>query len=162
MQRVYHLRQAIRRNYIFRDLEPRHIRALEHCAYLACFESGEWIFRKGNPADAFYLIRHGRVRLTTNIPRVDNVTVQTLQRNDILGWSWLFPPYEWHFDAQALGAVDVILFEADAVRGLTEADHELGYQLMRRFAEIMLQRMQFARMQMFELNANNILPKKVS
>ena len=73
------------------------------------------------------------------MPARQTLPIQTLTEGDILGWSWLYPPYRWQFSARALEPTKAIAFDAARLRGRCEADHELGYQLMKRFAYVMTQ-----------------------
>lgn len=145
------LKDIIMDTPFFAGLAPRHLEALANCASRAYFEEGAYILREDEPAQSFYLIRFGQVALTTYIPRRGIVTLQTLHEGDLLGWSWLFPPFKWHFDGRAKSMVRVVQFNAPAVLQLCDQDHELGYQLMRRFAGMVIQRLQISRLQMLDV-----------
>src|SRR6266568_781248 len=82
-------------------MKPEHLAILTECAMLAEFKKGELIFREGDPANRFYLIRSGRVELESEVKERDRMLIQTIGPGDVLGWSWLFPPYYWRFDARA-------------------------------------------------------------
>ena len=77
--------------------------------------------------------------------------IETLEDDEIVGWSWLFEPYRWHFDGRAVGAVRAIEFDAACLRGKSDADHELGYALMQRFAHTMIVRLQSTRLQLLDV-----------
>jgi hypothetical protein len=79
------------------------------------------------------------------------MTIETIGEGEVLGWSWLFPPYRWQFDAQAVGLVRAIAFDGRCLRGKCEEDHDLGYWLMQRFAQVMSQRLQATRLQLLDL-----------
>ncbi len=134
----------------FVTLHPRHQEELAILARRCKFQSGDAMLRAGDAARTFYVIGHGIVNLTSAIPGGGSRTIQTLSDGDVLGWSWLFPPYRWHFDAQAATLVRAIAFDAALVRHLCEEDHELGFYLMRQFANVMLGRLQTARAQLLE------------
>jgi CRP-like cAMP-binding protein len=151
MRQHFNIRRTMLRNDLFHDLSAHQLAALTHCARLISFERGDWIASMGDPSDQFYILLSGEVRLTQPIPREGNVTIMTLGKNDVLGWSWLFPPYEWHLDVQALSPVDAVYFDTGCVRGLIAADHELGYQLTRRIATIMLAHLRATHDQLREL-----------
>ena len=87
--------------------------------------------REGEPADAFYVIREGAVALETDVPGRGAVTLETLHDGDLLGWSWLVPPYRTAFDARALGTTHAIAFDGACLRGKCEADPALGYDLLK-------------------------------
>ena len=92
------------------------------------------LFREGAPAERFYLIREGAVALEVDAPGRGPLVIETLHEGDVAGWSWLFEPYRWQFDARATVPIATVAFDGACLRGKCEADHELGYQLMRRFA----------------------------
>ena len=102
-------------------------------------------------ANTFFALRHGTVALETYVPQRGAVTIETLHGGDILGWSWLFPPYRTMFDARALGVVRTIAFDAACLRGKCEQDAQLGYTLMQRFAEVMVERLQATRLRLLDV-----------
>jgi CRP-like cAMP-binding protein len=134
----------------FAGLEARHLELISGCGKTAHFNAGGRLFRTGEPADEFYLVRHGTVALELvggGRPHV----IQTLHDGELTGFSWLFEPYRWMFDARAVADTSAIAFDAVCLRGKCEADHELGYQLMRRFADIALSRLQATRLQLLDV-----------
>jgi CRP/FNR family cyclic AMP-dependent transcriptional regulator len=135
----------------FRDLPPAHLKIIVGCASNVKFEPGEFLFREGGDADRFYLIRHGRVALQIFTTHKGPVTVQTISPGDVVGWSWLIAPYHWHFDAQAMEPTRAIALDGKCLRGKCEDDHNLGYELMKRFAHIMEERLQATRLQLLDL-----------
>lgn len=106
------------------------------------FEPGQSIFEEGSPANRFYLILAGKVVLESEKADRTVIPVQTLGAGDDLGWSWLFPPYSMHFSARALEPTRTIFFYGTRLREQCEADHEFGYQLMKRIAEVATQCLQ--------------------
>lgn len=135
----------------FQDIDATHQRLLVGCASNVRFAAGADLFREGDAADQFYLIRHGRVALQVFIPGQGRITLETIEAGDVLGWSWLFPPYRWHFDAQALELTRAIAFDGGCLRAKCDDDHHLGYTLMQRFARIMMQRLQATRLQLLDV-----------
>ena len=131
-----------------------HLKTLVQYAMPVQFESGEVLFREGDLANRFYLICSGRVELTTEhnelVQRVD-----TIGAGDALGWSWLFPPYYWNFDATAREPVNAIFFYGTRLREKCESDPVLGYRLMRATAEIVIQRLQATRRRLVEANVQS-------
>jgi CRP-like cAMP-binding protein len=111
---------------------------LAGCARNVHFDAGEQIFREGEPADAFWIIRHGRVALEAHVPARGPLTIETLEPGEVLGWSWLFPPFRWHFDARSLTGVRATAFDGACLRGKCADDPALGYDLMQRFASVMV------------------------
>lgn len=135
----------------FEGLPDKHLKVIVGCASNVSFEEGETIFREGEEANRFYLIRQGRVALEVYAAGIGTITIQTLDAGDILGWSWLVPPYRWHFDARAVEPVRAIALDGECLRRKCEDDHDLGYELLKRFAEIITQRLQATRLQLLDV-----------
>lgn len=121
-----------------------HIRLLTDCAMRSHFEAGHVIFREGESANRFYLIEHGRVVLESSTLG-EPVKIEEIGDGDLLGWSWLFPPYVWHFSARALEDTTAIFFYGTVLRDYCEKDHALGFELFKRMSVVMLRRLQAAR-----------------
>lgn len=124
----------------FRGLPPEHLTLLADCAMRSHFGKDEQIFASGDPANRFYLLQKGKVVLysATNDAVI---TLQQIGAGDVLGWSWLFPPYTWHFDARAVEPTDAIFLYGTRVRELCDSNHDLGYDLMNRTANILIDRL---------------------
>ena len=129
--------------------EP-HLKTLAASAMQSHFDKGELIFREGDPANRFYLIQQGKVALESNVRDRGTILIQTIGGGDVLGWSWLFPPYYWQFDARALEPTQAIFFYGTRLREQCEEDHDLGYELMKRMAEVIIKRLQTTRRQLLE------------
>jgi CRP/FNR family cyclic AMP-dependent transcriptional regulator len=136
---------------VLSDLAPEHLDTIAGCATMAGFEEGDYIFREGGDADIFYVLRSGTVALETYVPGRGPARLASLHSGDILGWSWLYPPYRWHLDARALEPVRAVAFDGACLRNKAAADHDLGYELMRRFAEVVISRLQATRMQLLDV-----------
>jgi CRP-like cAMP-binding protein len=139
---------------VFHGLPQAHLELIAGCGRNSGFEAGEYLFREDEQADTFYFLRHGRVTLETFVPGRGAVTIQTVDEGDVVGWSWLFPPYRWHFDARALDAVRVIAFDGACLRRKCDQDHSLGYELLGRFSPVMLERLQATRLQLLDVYGN--------
>ena len=135
-------------------LDPERLALLAGCAGNVHFGAGETIFRQGDPADSFYVLRHGTVALELFVPGRGPVVIETLQAGEVLGWSWLFEPYRWHFDARALTVVRATGFDGACLRGKCEADPALGYELMGRFAQVVIERLQWTRIRLLDVYGN--------
>ena len=118
---------------------------------LVKFQPGELLFNEGDPANRFYLIHGGKVSLESWVKDRGLVSVQEVGPGEVLGWSWLFPPYYWHFAARALEPVEALFFYATPLREECEADHDLGYELLKRMSEVIINRLQATRRQLLEL-----------
>jgi CRP/FNR family transcriptional regulator, cyclic AMP receptor protein len=123
----------------FKGLNPHQLQLLTDSALEMKFETGATIFEEGTPANRFFLILTGRVLLTSEMEDRNVIPIQTLGPGDDLGWSWLFPPYSMHFTARALEPTTTIFFYGTRLREQCEQDHELGYQIMKRIAEVATQ-----------------------
>lgn len=131
-----------------RGLKQAHLHLLAESAMRVHHRAGEIIFHEGEPANRFYLIEQGRVLLES--PRREQlpVTLQVIGSGDVLGWSWLFPPYYWHFDARTVEPTTAIFFYGTRLREQCEQDHDFGYEMMKRMAQVLVQRLQVARSQL--------------
>lgn len=133
-----------------KGLSPHQVRLLADCAMVTRFQPGEVIFREGDPANRFYLILSGKVAIESQGRDSGRKVIQTIGAGDVLGWSWLFPPYYWHFDARALEVTAAVFFYGTPLRTECETDHDLGYEMVCRMAEVMLQRLQGTRRQLLD------------
>jgi CRP/FNR family transcriptional regulator, cyclic AMP receptor protein len=134
------LEPILKSHPFFADMEPAHIGLLAGCAANVRFEPGQYIMRLGEDANKFYVIREGRVAAEITPPGRGSIIIETLADGDLLGWSWLFPPYKWNLTARALETVRAIGLDAACLRGKLDQDHELGYEVYKRFAKIMQER----------------------
>jgi CRP/FNR family cyclic AMP-dependent transcriptional regulator len=135
----------------FDGLRAETIELVAGCGSNVQFDPGTTIFREGQHADAFYLLRRGSVALETYVPARGAVMIETIEAGDVLGWSWLFPPYRWHFDARALTAVRATAFDGKCLRGKCAADPALGYELVSRFAQTLIDRLQWTRLRLLDV-----------
>ena len=136
---------------LFAGLAGDHAEQLAGCAQTTGWDAGEMLFREGDPSDAFYLVRHGRIALEVFVPGRGTLTVETIETGEVVGWSWLFPPYRWHFDGRAIGSVRAIAVDGACLRKKCDDDPGLGYDLMRRFSQVMLERLQATRLRLADL-----------
>ncbi len=135
----------------FFGMSNEQMEAVSACASPAEFAAGSAIFHAGGNADSCYLILAGDVALELVAPGRGPHVIQTLHEGEILGWSWIFPPYTWSFDAQALSDVKVVCFDAAMLRAAKEDDPALGYALLSRFTQVIIDRMQAARLQLMDI-----------
>jgi CRP/FNR family cyclic AMP-dependent transcriptional regulator len=136
---------------VFAGLAPRHLALVTGCARLEHVDAGAVLFREGGPADRFFLVRKGAVALEIAAPGHDALVIETLHEGDVAGWSWLFEPHRWQFDGRATVPTSLIAFDGACLRGKCDDDHELGYQLMRRFAASVVERLQATRLQLLDV-----------
>jgi CRP-like cAMP-binding protein len=135
----------------FKDIDPPYLKTLAGCATNVRFASGRMIFREGEEANEFFLIREGKVAIEIFVEGRGPVTIQTLSAGEILGWSWLVPPYHWRFDARAVDAVRAIALDGKCLRGKCDADPRLGYEMLKRFALVITERLEATRMQVLDV-----------
>lgn len=126
-----------------------HLALLRDCAIGVHFKQGQTILQEGEVANRFYLIESGKVVLESG----DSLIVETISAGDLLGWSWMFPPYVWNFTARATEPTDAIFFYGTILREYCERDPSLGYELFKRMAPVMLRRLQAARHKMLSIQA---------
>ena len=136
---------------LFSDLPPERVELLAGCGANVHFDPGETLFREGDSADTFYLLREGAIALETYVPNRGPVVIETLDAGEVVGWSWLFPPYKWHFDARATTLVRAVIFDAACLRDKCNADPVLGYQMMSRFAHVLVDRLQWTRVRLLDI-----------
>jgi CRP/FNR family cyclic AMP-dependent transcriptional regulator len=144
----------------FKGLKKAYLQLFVDCASNVRFNAGETIFREGEDADKFYLIRQGKVALETSAPQRGSVIIQTLGEGEVLGWSWLVAPYRWRFSARATELTRAIALDGKCLRGNSEEDHDLGYELMKRAAQIMEQRLQATRLQLLDIYGSGVGSKR--
>jgi CRP/FNR family transcriptional regulator, cyclic AMP receptor protein len=108
------------------------------------------LFDEGFQADRFWVIDAGQVTLDATVPGQGRVIIETLGRGDVIGLSWMLPPYQWRFGAVATQPTQAFVFDAAAVRRACAADPLLGYELSRRFSAVVIQRLQATRARLIE------------
>ncbi len=148
------IRTLLAENAFFEGMADAHLETMAGCGKLVHFKPGEFLIREGEKADTFYLIRSGDVAIESHIPAAGALSVERVGAGGITGYSWLFPPHRNNFDSMALSQVSAVALDGACLRGKTEVDHELGYQLMKRFAQLVLSRLQATRRQMLDVYAN--------
>lgn len=145
------LEQILAHHPFFQGLEPRYVQLVAGCGSNVKFEAGEFLFKEGQEANAFFLIRRGKIAVEAFAAERGSLIIDTLNDGDILGWSWLIPPYNWHFDAKAVELTRAIALDARCLRAKCEEDHDLGYELLKRFSQIIEERLQATRVQLLDL-----------
>jgi CRP-like cAMP-binding protein len=135
----------------FKGMTEEQIRAVAETAKVVTFDEGSVMFVEGGPARMSYLILDGDVALSLRTQEHGPRTIQTLHGGDFVGWSWMYPPYRWSFDANARSEVTAVQFDGPLLKKLSVADPELGYDLLRRFTEVIVNRMQALRIQLLDV-----------
>lgn len=135
----------------FTGLAEDDLALIAGCGSNVHFDAGENLFRAGEAADTFYVVRDGAVALETFVPSRGAVVVETIDSGEVIGWSWLFAPYRWHFDARALTAIRATAFDGTCLRQKCDSDPRLGYELMGRFAQVLIDRLQATRLRLLDV-----------
>jgi CRP/FNR family transcriptional regulator, cyclic AMP receptor protein len=128
---------------------------LTDCAMATQFKTGQTILREGEFANRFYLIETGKVLLESVSSSGEPLVIETIGAGDLLGWSWMFPPYTWQFTARVVEPTTAIFFYGTILREFCEKDHSLGYQLLKRMSAVMVKRLQAARRQMVDFHVHS-------
>jgi CRP/FNR family cyclic AMP-dependent transcriptional regulator len=145
------LQPILREHQFLRGLDEKYLEFLTGCASNLRFKAQEFLFREGEEASAMYLLRSGRVALEVDIPGQGSVQIQSVEEGEVLGFAWLFSPYRWQFDGRAVEPVRAIAFDGRCLREKCEADHDLGYEIVKRFLHQVYQRLDRARFQMLDV-----------
>ncbi len=135
----------------FTGLSHEYLKLIVGCASNVKYDAGKMILQEGEEANNFYLIRSGKVSVQFKTPNRGPIIIETLGAGDILGWSWLVPPYVWHFDAKSLEVTRMIALDGKCLRNKCESDHNLGYELLKRFSEIIVKRLEATRLQLMDI-----------
>jgi CRP/FNR family cyclic AMP-dependent transcriptional regulator len=149
------LHRLLEEHPFFSGIDNAMLDLLVGCAKNEAYRADEHIFREGGDADRFYIIRHGAVSLEIYAPGRDPIVVESIHEGEVLGWSWIAPPYKWFMDARAAQLCRVVSLDARCLRGKMENDHELGYEMYRRFMPIAAKRLNASRLQMIDIYGNS-------
>lgn len=145
----------VKQHPFLRGLNHTQVTLLADCALTSHFKAGEVIFREGDLADRFLLIAKGKVVLESGAAYGEPVIIETIGPGDLLGWSWMMPPYRWHFTARAVEPTEAIYFAGAILHEYCERDHSLGFELHKRMSEVMMKRLQAARKKMLSIHAHH-------
>ena len=145
------LERIVKEHPFFGGMQEAFCELVCGCAKNVRFEAGQYLFHEGSAAEWFYLLRDGRVALQLTAPGRGAVTFQTVSAGEIVGVSWLIPPYRWTYDAKAVEPVRAIAMHATCLREKCESNHDLGYEMMKRFMPTLIQRLQATRLQILDV-----------
>lgn len=145
------LAELVARHPLLAGLPGDAVATVAGCAQNMSFDPGDLLLAEGDAADTLYLLRRGRVAIEVHAPGKGPIVVETVNPGAAVGWSWLVFPYRWHFDARALDAVGAIGIDAACLREKAERDPALGYELMKRMAAVLLERLQMTRVRLLDL-----------
>jgi CRP-like cAMP-binding protein len=136
---------------VFAGIGDEYLALIAGCGQNVRLAPDERLFREGEPADTFYVVRHGAVALEMALPARPPVILETLHDGDVVGWSWLVAPYRWHFDARAIEPTAAVVMDGACLRGKCTQDTALGLELMQRFSQVMVERLQATRMRLLDV-----------
>jgi CRP/FNR family transcriptional regulator, cyclic AMP receptor protein len=148
---THSLESILREHPFFQGLAPAYLELIVGCASNVKFAPKELVGKHNDPADRFFIIRSGKMALEVDVPGRGPFIIQTLGDGDVIGWSWLFPPYTWNFDMRSVEATRAIALDAKCLRKKCDEDHDMGYEMMKRFSAIMLDRLKATRLQILDL-----------
>lgn len=135
----------------FQGLSPDDLAFIAGCGKNVVFQEKQMIAKHGDPANEFYLIRQGQVAITLDVPPRKPFVFYTLTANDILGLSWLIPPYQWTYTAKVMQTTRAIAIDGACLRKKCEQDPRLGYELMKRLVHALVEREEWARMHLLDV-----------
>jgi len=145
------LESTLAQHPFFRGMSERARQLIAGCATHRVFHDGDYVMREGEAADTFFLVRHGAVALEVGSPGRRPLVIETLGDGDVLGWSWLVPPYRVRFDARAIGLVRALAINAKCLRGKCDEDCALGLEFYRHFVPVVVDRLTATRLQMLDM-----------
>jgi len=149
------LAEVVSAHPLLAGLPGQTVATIAGCAQNVSFNPGDLLLAESDPANTLYLLRRGRVAIEVHSPGRGPIVIETVDPGAVVGWSWLVPPYRWHFDARAVGAVGAVAVDGACLREKAEADPELGYALMKRMAGVLLERLQMTRLRLLDLYGTN-------
>jgi CRP/FNR family cyclic AMP-dependent transcriptional regulator len=147
------LERILGEHRLFSGLGQPFLELAAGCAKNVVFKADDYLFHADDAADWIYLIRHGRVALEVATPSRGAVQFETVGEGEVVGLTWLLPPYRWGYDARATELTRAIALDARCLRDKCEADHDLGYAILKRFLPVLVQRLQATRLQMLDVYA---------
>lgn len=145
------LTEVLRKHPFISDLEDEYLQTLLTCASNVTYSDGEYLFREGEEATKFFLIRTGKVALELHASERGTIRIETIGPGEVLGWSWLISPFRWHFDAIAVEDIRAFALDGKCLRTKCESDHDFGYEMYKRFSKILEHRIKITRLQLLDV-----------
>jgi CRP/FNR family transcriptional regulator, cyclic AMP receptor protein len=139
---------------LFEGLNEDMRSSLAECGENIVFHDGDMIIKEGEEANRFFLLRHGTVAVEVHLPGREPLIIETLAKDEVLGWSWMVQPYRWSFDARAIGLVRAVVLDAIWMREKCEQDPQLGFEIYKRFVPLIATRMNATRLQLIDMYGN--------
>jgi CRP/FNR family cyclic AMP-dependent transcriptional regulator len=145
------LEKILGEHLFLKGLHPKLVKPISGCASSVSYDAGQMIYREEDDADQFLLILEGKVAIEIFVPGRGPLTIQTIGPGDVLGWSWLFPPYKRQFDARAVERTTGIALDGRRLREMVEEDHDFGYELIKRFSQVAVTRLRAMSRQLLDI-----------
>ena len=145
------MKSLLTKHSLLNGLDISYLELLNACSQSVRFEAGRFIFREGEPANRFYLMREGRVGIELFSPKKGPITIEVVKEGSVLGWSWLISPHKWHYDAHVIEDVRAIEIDTRSLRNKFEEDPSFGYEMTTRFLKVVVQRIQSLSLQLLGL-----------
>jgi CRP-like cAMP-binding protein len=149
------LERFLEQHRFFGGMKDEHIKLLAGCAKNVKYDAGEPLFREGDEANSFFVVREGRVALNLSAPGMETVTLQTCGEGEVVGWSWLIGPHRWRYTGRASRPVRALEMDGACMRAKCDENHELGYELLQRFSKVLADRLESTRLQLIDVYATN-------
>lgn len=150
------LSEILQQHPFLAGLSDAHMQTLVGCASNVRFTEGSHLIHEGQVANKFFLIRSGRVALEIDVSPKGLLRIQTVGPGEVLGWSWLVSPFRWHFNGVSVADTRAVALDGECLRKKCEADHEFGYEMMKRLSHVMERRLEATRMQLLDLYGNSV------
>ena len=150
------IRELLAAQPVLAGLESGDLDLMAGCGRLAVVQPGARLAREGDPAEQFFVVRAGRVALEIASP-TGPLVVETVEAGDIVGWSWIFPPYRWVYDVEVLEPAHLVVIDAGCLRQKCDADPEFGYRVMKRFAQVVAERLAATRLRLLDLYGGSVV-----
>jgi CRP-like cAMP-binding protein len=142
------------RHPFFAGIDPTLVHSMISKAEERSYDVGEMLVREGRAAEEFYLVLEGKIALEIGAADHPGITVETIERGEILGWSWLVPPYRWRFDARAVKPTKVIAINAASARYALAAHPAFGYEFLMKFLPVVAERLENTRVQLLDIHGH--------
>lgn len=153
MEPIRSMDSLLREHPFCQGLDDAAIDLMSGCAQNVQFPEDAMIARADGPCDHLYLIRFGTAAREMRVPGREPLIIETLDEGEILGWSWIVPPYQWTYDVRAVTIVRAISVDATCVRAKCDQDHSFGYEIYHRIVRVMADRLATARLRLADLYA---------
>jgi CRP-like cAMP-binding protein len=144
------IRDLLAAQPVLLGLEPADIDLIAGCGHNEVFAAGAFLAHEDDQANHFFIVREGRVALEMHAS-TGPLLIDTIGSGDLVGWSWLFPPYRWVFDVAALQTTHAVVIDSACLRDKCDADPAFGYRVIRRFSQVIVDRLQATRVRLLDL-----------